>query len=64
MTAHDAVELCRLLRPHTTFPIHYEGWAHFQQGREVIEQEFASAPADISGSFRWLPIRTGVDVAA
>jgi hypothetical protein len=26
LTAKDAVELCRLIRPRTAIPIHYEGW--------------------------------------
>jgi hypothetical protein len=36
-----------------------DGWKHFQQGREVIEREFA--PADIRRRIRWLPV--GVEVA-
>ena len=32
MTAHDAVELCGLVRPRTAIPIHYEGWKHFRRG--------------------------------
>ena len=38
MTADDAVELCRLSRPRTVVPVHYEGWSHFQQGRAAIER--------------------------
>jgi L-ascorbate metabolism protein UlaG (beta-lactamase superfamily) len=64
MTAKDALELCRLIRPTTTIPIHYEGWKHFKQGREAIESEFASAPAEIRQSMRWLPIGSAVDFAA
>jgi L-ascorbate metabolism protein UlaG (beta-lactamase superfamily) len=56
MTARDAVELCRLLRPRTIVPVHYEGWKHFRQGRDAIEREFAGAPEDIRGRVRWLPI--------
>ena len=44
MTARDAIELCRLVEPRTAIPIHYEGWKHFQQGREDIERELADAP--------------------
>jgi hypothetical protein len=32
MTAKEAVELCRLVRPRTAIPVHYEGWTHFRQG--------------------------------
>jgi L-ascorbate metabolism protein UlaG (beta-lactamase superfamily) len=62
MTAKEAVELCGLIRPRTTIPIHYEGWKHFKQGQEAIEQEFASAPEDVRGSIRWLPIGTATDL--
>jgi L-ascorbate metabolism protein UlaG (beta-lactamase superfamily) len=61
LTAKDAVELCGLISPRTAIPIHYEGWKHFEQGREAIEREFARAPADIRRSIRWLPV--GVEVA-
>ena len=62
MTARQAVELCRLVRPRTAIPIHYEGWKHFQEGREAIEREFAAAPEDVRASIRWLPM--GVEQAA
>jgi len=64
MTAQEAVELCRLVRPRTAIPIHYEGWKHFRQGRQAIEREFARAPEDIRGSIRWLPIGVEVELAA
>jgi len=56
MTAHQAVELLRLVRPRTAIPIHYEGWKHFREGREAIERELASAPDDLRQMIRWLPI--------
>lgn len=56
MSAHEAVELCRAVRPRTAIPVHYEGWKHFRQGRDAIEREFASAPAGIRECIRWLPI--------
>lgn len=61
MTAAQAVELCRLVRPRTVIPIHYEGWAHFKQGREGIERELAGAP-DVP--VRWLPIGSAVELPA
>jgi L-ascorbate metabolism protein UlaG (beta-lactamase superfamily) len=64
MTARDAVELCRLVRPRTAIPIHYEGWKHFREGREAIERELAGAPDDVRRSIRWLPIGERVDLAA
>jgi len=35
----EAIELCRLVRPRTAIPVHYEGWTHFGQGRAAIERE-------------------------
>jgi L-ascorbate metabolism protein UlaG (beta-lactamase superfamily) len=64
MTARDAVELCRLIRPRTIVPVHYEGWKHFRQGREAIESEFARAPDDIRRRVRWMPIGVAVELAA
>ena len=62
MSAREAVELCGLIRPRTTIPIHYEGWKHFREGREAIEREFASAPKEIRDSVRWLPIGSPEEV--
>jgi L-ascorbate metabolism protein UlaG (beta-lactamase superfamily) len=56
MTADEAVELCRLIRPRTAIPIHYEGWEHFRQGRDAIERELTGAPEEIRERFRWVPI--------
>ena len=56
MTAEDAVELSGLLDAQTVIPIHYEGWAHFREGRSAIERAFAEAPDEIRGSVRWIPI--------
>lgn len=55
MTAADAVELCRLVRPRTVIPVHYEGWSHFRQRRAAVEATFAAAP-DVSQIVRWLPL--------
>lgn len=62
MTAEDAIELCGLLEPRTAIPIHYEGWKHFRQGREAVEQAFAAAPEDFRASVRWLPIGSPVEL--
>jgi L-ascorbate metabolism protein UlaG (beta-lactamase superfamily) len=63
LTAKDAVELCRLIRPRIAIPIHYEGWKHFKQGREAIEREFARAPEDIRRQIRWLPLGVETEIA-
>ena len=57
MTAQDAVELVRLIRPRRVIPIHYEGWSHFKQGRDAVERELAAAP-DVRELVTWLPIGT------
>jgi L-ascorbate metabolism protein UlaG (beta-lactamase superfamily) len=58
LTARRAVALCRLVRPRTVVPVHYEGWEHFQEPRQAIEREFAGAPPDVRRSVRWLPVGT------
>lgn len=62
MTAHEAVELCDLIRPHTAIPIHYEGWRHFREGRDAVEAEFAAAPEEFRQRVRWLPLGAAIDV--
>jgi L-ascorbate metabolism protein UlaG (beta-lactamase superfamily) len=64
MTAKDAVELSGLVRARTIIPIHYEGWKHFQQGREAIERELERAQQDIRERIRWLPLGVEVGLAA
>jgi len=61
MTGRGAVELCRLLRPRTAIPVHYEGWSHFRQGRDAVDGQFAEAPGGIGQNLRWVPL--GVPVA-
>ncbi|WP_350275644.1 MBL fold metallo-hydrolase [Kribbella sp. HUAS MG21] len=58
MSGRDGVELCRVLQPRTVLPVHYEGWRHFTQGRDTIEDAFATAPSTIQRSLTWLPIGT------
>jgi L-ascorbate metabolism protein UlaG (beta-lactamase superfamily) len=60
MTARDAIELCRLIRPRLMIPIHYEGWSHFREGRGAIERELAAAP-DVP--VRWLPIGEPIELS-
>lgn len=56
LTATDAVDLCRLVRPRTIIPVHYEGWSHFSQGRAVVERAFAAAPDGLGERLHWLPL--------
>ena len=63
MTAREAIQLCRLVRPRTAIPVHYKGWTHFRQNRTAIERDLAAAPDDIRRSMRWLPIGEATTVA-
>ena len=60
MTARQAVDLCRLLRPRTVLPVHYEGWGHFHEGRQAIEAAFAGAANEVGSTLRWLPLGRAV----
>jgi L-ascorbate metabolism protein UlaG (beta-lactamase superfamily) len=62
MTADEAVELCRELRPRTAVPVHYEGWSHFHENRAGIDAALARAPADVAAAFRILPIGVATDI--
>jgi len=62
MTARRAVQLCELVRPRVAVPAHYEGWAHFKDGRAAVERELARAPEDVRRRVRWLPIGEPVDL--
>ena len=62
MTARRAVELVGLARPRVAVPAHYEGWAHFKDGRAAVERELARAPQDVRERVRWLPMGEPVDL--
>ena len=61
MTAAQAAELIGLVRPRVAVPVHYEGWAHFQEGRAAAERELAGAPEDVRRAVRWIPIGAPVN---
>jgi L-ascorbate metabolism protein UlaG (beta-lactamase superfamily) len=62
MTAKQAVETLRLVRPRIAVPVHYEGWRHFRQGRPAVEAALAQAP-DVQGRIRWLEIGTPTELS-
>ncbi|WAZ26016.1 MBL fold metallo-hydrolase [Streptomyces cinnabarinus] len=62
LTTPRAVDLCRVLRPRTALPVHYEGWSHFHEGRRTVEAELAKAPADIRARFHWLPVGSAAEI--
>ena len=43
MNAAEGVRVAQELAPRTIVPIHFEGWHHFREGRDAIEQAFAGA---------------------
>jgi L-ascorbate metabolism protein UlaG (beta-lactamase superfamily) len=64
MTASDAVTLIGLVAPRIAIPVHYEGWAHFQESRDDIAREFERAPAEVRRAIRWVPIGEPVELDA
>lgn len=52
MNAAEGVRVARELGPRTIVPIHFEGWKHFREGRDVIERTFAQA--GLSERLTWL----------
>jgi L-ascorbate metabolism protein UlaG (beta-lactamase superfamily) len=51
MTADEAVEAARAFASATIVPLHFEGWAHFTEGREQIAKAFADA--GLEHRLRW-----------
>jgi L-ascorbate metabolism protein UlaG (beta-lactamase superfamily) len=43
MTAQEAVEAARAFAGATIVPLHFEGWAHFSEGREQVDAAFSAA---------------------
>jgi L-ascorbate metabolism protein UlaG (beta-lactamase superfamily) len=56
MTAREAVALCKLLRPRSVLPVHYEGWDHFREGRQAIEAAYVAAPDDVRSTCAGPPL--------
>jgi L-ascorbate metabolism protein UlaG (beta-lactamase superfamily) len=54
LTARNAVALCAAVDPAVVIPVHYEGWSHFSEGRDVVERELKSASPHIQQKIRWL----------
>ncbi len=52
MSAEDAIKASRSLRAKQIVPLHYDGWAHFTQGREEAARVFADA--GLEDQVRWL----------
>ena len=50
------------MRPRIAVPIHYDGWAHFQETREEIERVFDGAPDEVRRVIRWMPVGEPVEL--
>jgi L-ascorbate metabolism protein UlaG (beta-lactamase superfamily) len=51
MTAEEAVELARVFAVAQIVPLHFEGWAHFSEGRQDIERAFRET--GLENRLRW-----------
>jgi L-ascorbate metabolism protein UlaG (beta-lactamase superfamily) len=56
LNADEAIELCGALNPRTIVPLHFEGWKHFREPRDVAIQKFATSP--LRDRVHW-PVRGG-----
>jgi L-ascorbate metabolism protein UlaG (beta-lactamase superfamily) len=61
-TAAEAVQLARAWPGTVIVPLHFEGWAHFTEGRRETEQAFANA--GLGHRLQWLPPGRRTEVAA
>jgi L-ascorbate metabolism protein UlaG (beta-lactamase superfamily) len=52
MTADDAIEVAKAMPEATIVPLHFEGWAHFSQSKQVIQEAFWNAGLD--NRLRWV----------
>ena len=60
MTASEAVQAARAFASATVVPLHFEGWAHFSEGREEIARAFAAA--GLSHRLRWPELGQAIQV--
>jgi L-ascorbate metabolism protein UlaG (beta-lactamase superfamily) len=51
MTAEDGIQVARAMPNATIVPLHFEGWAHFTESRQIIEQTFREA--GLEDRLRW-----------
>ena len=64
MTAKQSVELSCCLGARTIVPAHYDGWSHFSEGRQAIQNELAEASEDLRSRYHLLTIGIGATFAA
>jgi L-ascorbate metabolism protein UlaG (beta-lactamase superfamily) len=54
MNSADAVELVRLTAPRVAVPVHYEGWSHFHESPQHLEDAIATTEPAVRDRVRWL----------
>jgi len=52
MTATDGIEVARAMPEAAIVPLHFDGWAHFSESKQVIEQTFKAA--GLEHRLRWV----------
>jgi L-ascorbate metabolism protein UlaG (beta-lactamase superfamily) len=62
MTADEAVQAAQAFSEAAIVPVHYEGWAHFSEGRTQIEDAFRAA--GLSHRVHWAEAGKAMPVAA
>jgi L-ascorbate metabolism protein UlaG (beta-lactamase superfamily) len=60
MTAEDGVQAAHAFSESTIVPVHYEGWKHFSESRDVISRAFETA--GVGGRVRWMEPGTAIDL--
>lgn len=61
MTAEEAVQAARVFSQAIIVPLHFEGWAHFSEGRKEIEQAFSAA--GLTNRLRWPEAGQAIEIA-
>lgn len=57
LTADDGIQVAKAMPQATIVPLHFDGWAHFTESRQVIQEAFWNAGLDTR--LRWVdPIRS------
>jgi len=62
MSAQEAVQFATLFPGTAIIPLHYEGWCHFSESRQEIEDAFKVAKMD--GRLRWMQAGEPTEIEA
>ena len=60
MNGEEGAKVTKTLGLKVAFPAHFEGWAHYQEGRDGIEVAFKKA--NVSGALRMLDPGQAVEI--